>query len=111
MPHYPGLKSLVASKRIQILRDRGMRGYKLNYMRLLREMNRRELDFRALERVIKQDATLCYTLLNYINSKHFGLREKVTSLLSAMVLLGEEEIRRWAALSAPSDMAGGGRLW
>ena len=88
-----------------------MRGYKLNYMRLLREMNRRELDFRALERVIKQDTTLCYTLLNYINSAHFGLREKVTSLLSAMVLLGEEEIRRWASLSAPSDMAGGGRLW
>ena len=72
--------------------------YKRNYMRMLRELNRRELDFRALERVIKQDVTLCYTLLNYINSAYFGLRDEVTSILRAIVLLGETEVRRWASL-------------
>ena len=81
-----------------IVPGKAIPAYKLNYMRLLRETNRRDLDFRALDRVIKQDVTLCYTLLKYINSAYFGLRDKVTSVLSAMVLLGETEVRRWASL-------------
>jgi len=81
-----------------IVPGKAIPGYKLKYVRMLRETNRRDLDFHALERVIKQDTTLCYTLLKYINSAYFGLRDKVTSLLSAMVLLGETEIRRWASL-------------
>ena len=81
-----------------IVPGKAIPGYKLNYMRMLQETNKRELDFRALERIIKQDMTLCYTLLKYINSAYFGFRDEVTSLLSAIVLLGEKEIRRWASL-------------
>jgi EAL and modified HD-GYP domain-containing signal transduction protein len=81
-----------------IVPGKSIPGYKLNYMRMLQETNKRELDFRALERIIKQDMTLCYTLLKYINSAYFGFRDEVTSLLSAIVLLGEKEIRRWASL-------------
>jgi len=71
---------------------------KLNYMEMVREVNRRELDFFQLEKVIKQDPSLCYTLLNYINSAYFGLREHITSIRHAMVLLGESEVRKWASL-------------
>lgn len=71
---------------------------KLNYMQVVREVNRRELDFYQLEKVIKQDTSLCYTLLNYINSAYFGLREHITSIRHAMVLLGESEVRKWASL-------------
>ena len=81
-----------------IVPGKAIPGYKLNYMRMLQETNKRELDFRALERIIKQDMTPCYTLLKYINSAYFGFRDEVTSLLSAIVLLGEKEIRRWASL-------------
>jgi c-di-GMP-related signal transduction protein len=81
-----------------IVPGKAIPGYKLNYMRMLQETNKRELDFHALERIIKQDMTLCYTLLKYINSAYFGFRDEITSLLSAIVLLGEEEIRRWASL-------------
>jgi c-di-GMP-related signal transduction protein len=72
--------------------------YKRNYLKILRELSRRELDFHALEGVIRQDVTLCYALLKYINSAYFGLRDKVTSILPAIVLLGEAEVRRWASL-------------
>ena len=81
-----------------IVSGRTIPGYKLNYMRLLRETNRRELDFHTLEQVIKQDVTLCYTLLKYINSAYFGLRHQITSLLHALALLGEAEVRRWASI-------------
>jgi len=72
--------------------------YKRNYMKILRELSRKELDLHILERIIKQDVTLCYALLKYINSAYFGLRDEVTSLLRAVVLLGETEVRRWASL-------------
>ena len=71
---------------------------KLNYVQVVNEINHPELDFYALERVIKQDTSLCYTLLNYINSAYFGLREHITSIRHALVLLGEGEVRKWASL-------------
>ena len=71
---------------------------KLNYVQVVKEVNRRELDFYQLEKVIKQDTSLCYTLLNYINSAYFGLREHITSIRHAIVLLGESEVRKWASL-------------
>jgi EAL and modified HD-GYP domain-containing signal transduction protein len=71
---------------------------KLNYVRVVTEVNHRELDFYNLEKVIKQDTSLSYTLLNYINSAYFGLREPITSIRHAMVLLGESEVRKWASL-------------
>jgi len=72
--------------------------YKLNYMRLLRETIKRELDFSALARIITQDVTLCYTLLKYINSAYFGLKDEITSVLHAVMLLGETEVKRWASI-------------
>ena len=81
-----------------IVSGKDIPGYKLNYMRVLQEVNHKELDFSNLEKIIKQDTSLVYTLLNYINSAYFGLREQITSILHAMVLLGEREVRKWASL-------------
>jgi c-di-GMP-related signal transduction protein len=81
-----------------ILSGKDIPTIKLNYTQVVREVNRPELDFYQLEKVIKQDTSLCYTLLNYINSAYFGLREQITSIRHAMVLLGESEVRKWASL-------------
>ena len=81
-----------------IVPGRDIPGFKLNYMRTLQELNRKELDFHALEHIIKQDMSLCYTLLKYINSSYFGCKDKISSILNAMVLLGEAEVRKWASL-------------
>ena len=81
-----------------IVPGRDISANKLNYLHILGELNKPELDFRALERILKHDTTLCYTLLKYINSVYFGLKDKVTSILQAMVFLGETEVRKWACL-------------
>ncbi len=73
--------------------------FKMNSIRLIRELNRPELDLDALEKVIKRDPSLVYKLLRYINSAFFGLRHKVSSIRHALILLGEQEIRKWATLS------------
>ncbi len=81
-----------------IVSSRDIPTIKLNYVQVVEEVNRKELNFYDLERVIKQDTSLCYTLLNYINSAYFGLRERITSIRHALVLLGESEVRKWASL-------------
>lgn len=71
---------------------------KVNYVRILSEINRPELDFFTLEKTIMQDTYLTYTLLNYMNSAYFSFREQITSIGQALVFLGEIELRKWASL-------------
>ncbi len=71
---------------------------KVNYVRMLSEINRPELDFLTLEKTIMQDTYLTYTLLNYMNSAYFGFRDQITSIGQALVFLGERELRKWASL-------------
>lgn len=73
-------------------------GHKLTYMQLLQELNKKELNFHIIENTVKRDMSLCYMLLKYINSAYFGLREEITSIMQALLLLGEEQVRRWASL-------------
>jgi c-di-GMP-related signal transduction protein len=81
-----------------VVTGRDIPGYKLNNLKILNEVNRKDIDFADLEKVIRQDVTLSYKLLNFINSAFFGLRYDVSSIRHALTLLGEREIRRWASL-------------
>ncbi len=78
--------------------------YKLNHLRVLHELNRSDLDFGALEEVIRRDAALSYKLLTCVNSVFFGIRTTVTSIRHALALLGEREIRKWASLVILRDL-------
>jgi len=88
----------------EIVSGREVPIYKLTYLRLIQELSRGELDFNRLESVLKSDASLSYKLLRYINSAAIGLRYPVTSLRQAMVLLGEQNLRRWAVLTLAMSM-------
>ncbi len=48
--------------------------------------------------VVRQDVTLSYRLLKYINSAAFGLKREVQSIEQALSLLGLKNIRRWLTL-------------
>jgi EAL and modified HD-GYP domain-containing signal transduction protein len=51
-----------------------------------------------MEPVLKNDPTLAFRLLRYINSAAFGLRVEVTSFKHALMLLGYVRLKRWLAL-------------
>ncbi len=70
----------------------------INYLSLLQEINRPELDLDQIEEVLKREVALCYKLLRCINSVAFGLRHRVNSVRQAILLLGERGIRKWASL-------------
>lgn len=81
--------------------------FKLHYLRLLAAIHSPELEFEKIERLIKQEASLCHRLLRYINSAAFASLAPVTSVAQALVLLGESEIRRWISLAALPALASG----
>jgi len=62
------------------------------------------LDFHHLEGLIKREISISYKLLRYINSSYFGLRSEISSILQAMVLLGEKEIKKWISLVVLATM-------
>lgn len=50
--------------------------------------------------VVRQDVSLSYRLLKYINSAAFGLSREIASIEQALSLLGLNNIRRWLTLLA-----------
>jgi len=82
----------------KIISGKDIPGFKLHYLSVLQEIHRPELDFGRLTEIIKREVSLSFKLLRYINSAFFGLRNKISSLKQALLLLGEREIRKWITL-------------
>ncbi len=70
--------------------------HKLHYLQFLKEINRPDFDFRKLEAIVKQEVSLSVRLLRYLNSAAIGVRQRISSIRQALVLLGEKPLRRWA---------------
>jgi EAL and modified HD-GYP domain-containing signal transduction protein len=87
-------------RRPEMVNTRDMPANRLNYLRMLQEVARAELDVSRLESVIKSEASVCYRLLRYLNSAAFGLKSEIHSVRHALSLLGEREVRRWVRLVA-----------
>ncbi len=78
---------------------------KVSYLRILNEVNRPELDFEQIERIIRQDLSLAYKFLRYINSAYFAWRSEVKSIRRALILLGENQTKKWIYLAALACMS------
>lgn len=75
-------------------------GIKMQNLRLLQEIYKPDMDFDHVENLIKQDPSLSYKLLRFINSIAFPIRFPIRSIRQAMALLGQKEIIKWASLVA-----------
>ncbi|HEY7353416.1 MAG TPA: HDOD domain-containing protein [Terriglobales bacterium] len=87
-------------RRPEVLHTKEIPANRLNFLRLLREVSQPELDVIRFEAMIKQEASICYRLLRYLNSAAFGVQNEVHSIRHALTLLGEREVRRWVRLVA-----------
>jgi c-di-GMP-related signal transduction protein len=83
-----------------VVSGRDVPGFKLTYLRMIQEINKPDMDFPRVESIIKQDVSLSYKLLRYINSVGFGLLGEVKSIRQALTLLGETNVQKWASLVA-----------
>ena len=87
-------------RRPEMMGTHDMPANRLNYIRMLQEVSRPELDVVGLEKLIKEEASVCYRLLRYLNSAVFGFKKEIHSVRHALSILGERDLRRWVRLIA-----------
>jgi EAL and modified HD-GYP domain-containing signal transduction protein len=87
-------------RRPETINTRDMPANQMNYLRLLQEVARPELDLDELEKLVKAEASICYRLLRYLNSAMFGFQSEIHSVRHALSILGERDVRRWVRLVA-----------
>ena len=99
-------------RRPEMMNTRDLPANRMNYLRMLQEVTRPELNLARLEKLIKAEASVCYRLLRYLNSAIFGFKSEIHSVRHALSILGERDARRWVRLVAavgagqdrPSDL-------
>ncbi len=88
-----------------VIRGRQIPASKLACLRLLQEVQQPELDFDKLRALIKDDVSFSYKLLHFTNSALFAHRTEIRTIEHALMVLGEEGIRRWVAIAALPGLA------
>ncbi len=87
-------------RRPEMMNTRDMPANRMNYLRMLQEVSRPDLELPELEKLIKAEASVCYRLLRYLNSAMFGFQSEIHSVRHALSMLGERDVRRWVRLVA-----------
>lgn len=73
-------------------------------LQLVAKLHQPEIDLKAIEALIRQDVSLSYKLLRYINSAYFNLPRRIDSIQRAIVLLGTRNVRIWATLLSLANL-------
>ncbi|WP_027856519.1 EAL and HDOD domain-containing protein [Marinobacterium jannaschii] len=82
----------------KIVTGRQVSGNSVTLLQLMQALQNPSTKPEELEQLIVRDPVLTYKLLRIINSAAYSLVRKVESVSEAVVLLGMEQIRRWASL-------------
>lgn len=83
-----------------IVSQREIPGFKINYLQLLAESRASVFCFEKVHDILRCEASLCARILRYVNSPIFARLQPVESVREAMVLLGENLLRRWISVAA-----------
>ena len=74
------------------------------HLRLLQRLQEDPLNLREISEAIKQEPSITYRLLRYVNSPLCGIRHEVTSIQSAVLTVGDDLIRRIGTLAVTSEL-------
>jgi c-di-GMP-related signal transduction protein len=75
-----------------------------NCLRLMTQIQREELDLRAIEELIRHDISFSHSLLTYLNSATFHWADRIESVRQGLLLLGSTEIRKWVSMASLTSM-------
>lgn len=89
--------------RPRLVRDHKIPSNHLAQLEILKTLQEDPVDLDRLSQLVMADASLTYGLLRMVNSPFFAVRKEVTSVRSALLLLGEERTRRIAMLAIASE--------
>jgi EAL and modified HD-GYP domain-containing signal transduction protein len=75
-------------------------------LRLMKQIQREELDFRAIEELVRHDISFAHSLFTYLNSAVFHWANRIESIRQGLFLLGSDELRKWAAMASLTSLSG-----
>ena len=78
-------------------------GNSVALLQLLQELQKPSTDVSAIEALIILDPVLTYKILRVVNSAAYNLTNKIDSLSQAVVMMGLDQVRKWATLIALSS--------
>lgn len=91
--------------RPEIISGKEIPAASLTLLKLMAEMNRPDVDFKTIERLMAMDVAISYKLFSHLNSAWYGLKNPLSSLGEALRMLGLDEIRRLVGLIVMSKVA------
>ncbi len=86
--------------RPKVIKGRRVGTNQVALMQLIQELQKPNAKPEKLEEMIIRDPVLTYKLLRIVNSAAYSLVRKVESVAEAVVLLGIDQVRKWATLIA-----------
>ena len=69
-----------------------------NFMEIMQLVSQPEPEISDIVEVISRDTAMCQRLLRLINSVYFGVRNRVSTISQALVILGLDYLREWVYL-------------
>jgi EAL and modified HD-GYP domain-containing signal transduction protein len=78
-------------------------GNRLVHLEILEDLQNDPVDMQRLSQLVMCDASLTYRLLRLVNSPICAMRQEVTSIRMALMLVGEATFRRIAMLAIAND--------
>ncbi|MGD0294888.1 MAG: HDOD domain-containing protein [Terracidiphilus sp.] len=87
------------------LQNHKIPGNRLVHLEILEDLQNDPVDMQRLSQLVMCDASLTYRLLRLVNSPICAMRQEVTSIQMALMLVGEATFRRIAMLAVATDFS------
>ncbi|MFH2059149.1 MAG: HDOD domain-containing protein [Pseudomonadota bacterium] len=88
----------------EILSKREISSNQITKLRLLNEVNKNEIDLKAIEELIKKDVGVSFKLLKFINSAYFQRPMPINTIKDAITYLGIVELKKFINIVTVSDL-------
>lgn len=72
---------------------------KINALQLIKQINEEGFDLVEAAKTIERDPALSISLLRFLNSINPNRSKKIDSIRSAVALLGQKEVKKWATVA------------
>jgi EAL and modified HD-GYP domain-containing signal transduction protein len=87
-----------------LLRKNKIPANRLSHFDIVRLLHHDPIDVRQISRLVMRDAALTYRLLRLVNSPLYATHREVCSIESAIMIVGDQTLRRIASLAILSEI-------
>ncbi len=87
----------------EVLSKKEISANKIAKIKLIHEISRTEIDLEKIEKLVKQDVSISYKLIKFINSAYFKRPNPISTLKDAIVFLGTSELKKFLNVVVTSD--------